>query len=79
MNPKPVAYDVTDGLDGQPLTAPQPGFLDISSWDPDGNPTSHPVEGVNVSGPDNGTTYWYRVASRDNLDRTGPWSTPVAR
>jgi hypothetical protein len=78
VNPKPVAYDVTDDLDGQPLPAPTPGFLDISAWDPDGNATFHPVEGVNVSGPDNGTTYWYRVASRDSLDRNGPWSMPVA-
>ena len=37
-----------------------------------------PVEGVDVFGPDNGITYWYRVASRDTLDRAGPWSAAVA-
>ena len=78
VNPKPVAYDMDSGLDGQPLPTPQPGFLDIGAWDADGNPTSHQVEGVDVYGPDNGTTYWYRVASRDTLDRAGPWSAAVA-
>jgi len=78
VNPKPVAYDMDSGLDGQPLPTPQPGFLDIGAWDADGNPASHQVEGVAVYGPDNGTVYWYRVASRDTLDRTGPWSAAVA-
>jgi len=78
VNPKPVAYDVDDDLDGQPLTPPRPGFLDVGAWDTDGLPTSHAVVGVNVFGPDNGLTYWYRVASRDTLDRAGAWSAPVA-
>jgi hypothetical protein len=56
-------------LDGAPLVMPRPGFLDIGEWDPDGLPTFHEVAGVNVYGPDNGLTYWYRVASRDSLDR----------
>jgi hypothetical protein len=78
VNPKPVAYDMDSGLDGQPLPTPRPGFLDISAWDADGIPTSHLVEGVDIFGPDNGTTYWYRVASCDTLDRAGPWSAAVA-
>ena len=78
VNPKPVAYDVDDDLDGQPLTPPRPGFLDVGAWDTDGLPTSHSVASVNVFGPDNGLTYWYRVASRDTLDRAGAWSAPVA-
>jgi hypothetical protein len=78
VNPKPVAYDMDAGLDGQPLATPQPGFLDIGAWDADGFPTSHTVEGLDVYGPDNGITYWYQVASRDTLDRAGAWSTPVA-
>ncbi|MGB9376480.1 MAG: hypothetical protein WCB04_03100 [Mycobacteriales bacterium] len=77
VNPKPVAYDMEHDLDGQPLPAPQPGFLDIGAWDVDGLPTSHPVEGVDVYGPDNGITYWYQVASRDTLDRAGPWSAAI--
>jgi hypothetical protein len=78
VTPKPVAYDLDAGLDGQPLPAPQPGFLDIGAWDANGLPTSHEVEGTPVHGPDNGATYWYQVASRDTLERAGPWSAPVA-
>jgi hypothetical protein len=78
VNPKPVAYDMDAGLDGQPLPAPQPGFLDVGAWDVDGLPTSHVVEGASVYGPDNGITYWYQVASRDTLDRAGAWSAAVA-
>jgi hypothetical protein len=78
VNPKPVAYDRDSGLDGKPLPTSRPGFLDIGAWDPDGLPTSHSVEGINIFGPDNGITYWYRIASRDSLDRAGPWSTAVA-
>ena len=44
----PVAYDVSEGLDGQPV-GPQPGFLDVCAFDPDGVPTSHLVEGVRCS------------------------------
>jgi hypothetical protein len=77
-NPKPVAYDIDDGLDGQPLPTPQPGFLDIGAWDADGLPTSHQVAGVDVYGPDNGNTYWYQVASVDALNRAGSWSTAIA-
>jgi len=78
VNPKPVAYDMDSGLDGQPLPTPQPGFLDLGAWNVDGLPTAHPVEGVDTYGPDNGITYWYRVASRDTLDRVGAWTTAIA-
>jgi hypothetical protein len=77
VNPKPVAFDMDADLDGTPLPTPQPGFLDLGAWDANGLPTGHPVESVSVYGPDNGMTYWYRVASRDTLDRTGAWSAAV--
>lgn len=78
VNPKPVAYDMDNGLEGEPLTMPRPGFLDIAAWNADGLPTSQVVAGVDVSGPYNGLTYWYRVASVDTLDRVGGWSAPAA-
>ncbi|NQX13466.1 hypothetical protein HQQ80_17705 [Microbacteriaceae bacterium VKM Ac-2855] len=78
VNPLPVAYDMTEGIDGTPLPFEQPGFLDVGAWDADGLPVAHPVAGAPVAGPDTGTTYWYRVAARDTLDRVGAWSTPVA-
>ena len=77
VNPKPVAFDMDSGLDGQPLPAPQPGFLDLGAWDPEGLPIGHPVGSGTVYGPDNGVTYWYQVASQDTLGRTGSWSAAV--
>ena len=53
---------------------PRPGFLDYQYWDVNGAPITHTVSGLQVAGPFNGTTYHYRVASRDNLDRRGAWS-----
>lgn len=78
INPQPVAYDLTDDIAGEPLPFAQPGFLDAGAWEENGAPTSRPVGGVAVWGPDTGTTYWYRVAARDTFDRMGPWSPPVA-
>jgi hypothetical protein len=78
VNRLPIAYDIDHGLDGLPLTAAQPGFLDIGAWNADGEPTTHDVAGTPISGPDTGITYFYRVASVDELDRQGPWSSPVA-
>ncbi|GLI03375.1 fibronectin type III domain-containing protein [Phytohabitans aurantiacus] len=77
VNARPVTHDLTTDLDGQPLPA-TPGFIDAAAWDADGAPATHPVDGVAVDGPHNGITYHYRVAARDALDRTGPWSAPVA-
>jgi hypothetical protein len=78
VNSKPVAYDRDTDINDVRLPAPQPGFLDIGAWDVDGQATAHMVEGAPVFGPDNGITYWYQVASRDTLDRAGPWSASVA-
>jgi hypothetical protein len=78
VNPQPVAYDLDAGIDGSALPLPQPGFLDSGAWNDDGSPTTRIVAGSSVDGPDTGITYWYRVASRDTLDREGDWSAPVA-
>jgi hypothetical protein len=78
VNPQPVAFDRDSNLDGSPLTPARPAFLDIGAWDPDGLATTHLVAGTAVSGPDNGITYWYQVASQDRLGRTGAWSAAVA-
>jgi hypothetical protein len=78
VNPEPVRFDVDRDIDGQTISPARPGFLDVQQWDPDGLPTSHLVDGAAVVGPENGTTYYYRVASRDILDRIGAWSAPAA-
>jgi hypothetical protein len=78
VNPESVRFDVERDIDDQPVAPPRPGFLDAQAWDPDGFPTSHVVDGIPVVGPDNGTSYWYRVASRGVLDRLGAWSAPAS-
>jgi len=78
VNPKPVFYDVEKDIQDQPITPPKPGFLDFQRWDTDGLPESHLVNGSIVTGPENGTTYYYRVASRDSLERMGSWSVVVS-
>ncbi len=78
VNPQPVAYDLDAGIDGTPLPLPQPGFLDVGAWGPDGEPTTRTVDGNLIDGPDTGRAYYYRVASRDTLDRLGAWSAPVS-
>lgn len=78
VDPQPIAYDTTTDIDGAALPLPQPGFLDVGAWAADGSPTSRTVAGTTVDGPDTGITYWYRVASRDTLNRLGAWSAPVA-
>lgn len=77
VNPEPVFYDVDKDIQDQPITPPKPGFLDFQRWDEDGLPVSHTVDSAVISGPENGTTYYYRVASRDILERTGSWSAAL--
>jgi len=78
VNPDPVAMDVTTDIANQAVVPPRPGFLDYQHWTPDGTPDTHLVAGATISGPTNATTYYYRVASRDNLDRLGAWSAAVS-
>jgi hypothetical protein len=77
VNPKPVGYDVDTDLDGQPVSPRRPGFLDFQRWDADGLPQDHVVDGATVTGPENGTAYYFRVASCDVLGRLGSWSAAL--
>ena len=82
VNPQPVVYNLENDIQDQPISPPRPGFLDFQRWDEDGLPLAHTVNGVSVFGPENGKTYYYRVASRDNLGNLGNWgaalpATPV--
>jgi fibronectin type 3 domain-containing protein len=53
------------------------GFLDFQRWDSaTGLPTTHMVNGAAISGPGNGTTYYYRVSSLDILGNQSPQSAP---
>lgn len=74
VNAEPVYFDVTRDLNENGVTPPRPGFVDYQRWDESGLPVSHDVSGLGVDGPENYVTYFYKVASRDILDRTGSWS-----
>ncbi len=75
ISAQPIVFDVTEDLDGNAVD-PRPGFVDYRRWDEDGFPTSHEVNGIMITGPANGTTYYYQVASCDILGRVGAWSEP---
>jgi hypothetical protein len=82
IHSEPVELDVERDLQGNKLPVPRPGLLDFQRWDEDGKPEDHEVNGVMISGPENGATYYYQVAGVDILDRQGDWSaakqaTPV--
>lgn len=73
----PIRLDIAKDLEGNPLPEPYPcGFLDIQRWDSEGLPIDHSEYGSMISGPENGITYYYRVASEDILGRRGEWSEP---
>jgi hypothetical protein len=76
INDEPIFYDITKDLDGNNLEPPRPGFVDFQRWSDDGLPVSHDVNGVAIKGPENYTTYYYQVASRDILGRISKWSLP---
>jgi hypothetical protein len=78
VNPEAIIFDVDKDIQDQPIVPPQPGFLDFQRWDANGLPENHLVNGLAVVGPENGTTYYYRVASQDILDRTGSWCAALS-
>ena len=73
VNEASFLTQVTQNLDGNPIPASN-GFLDIRSWDPSGNPTTHLVQGMPIDGPANAVTYFYRIASLDLLGQPGQMS-----
>lgn len=75
INDAPIIYDIEKDLNNESLPAAKPGFVDFQRWDDEGLPVSHPVAGVDIDGPSNNDTYYYRVASCDILNRHGAWSS----
>lgn len=73
-----IQLDVTEDLNGDSLAVPRPGFADFQRWDEEGLPVPHEVGGIPVNGPENDATYFYQVASKDILGRTGPFSPGVS-
>jgi hypothetical protein len=78
VNASPLVTQVNSGVDGSPLATPSNGFLDIQRWSVAGLPDTHVVNGVTISGPSDGITYYYRVVSIDILGQPGPMSGVVS-
>jgi hypothetical protein len=78
VNPSPLVTQIKNGVDGTPLASPSNGFLDVQRWTANGLPDTHVVNGVAVSGPSDGLTYYYRLASIDILGQPGPMSAAVS-
>jgi hypothetical protein len=72
VNANATTARFTADLNGTALPQPSDGFLDMLRWTPEGEPTTHLVNGVAISGPLDGTTYYYKVVSTDLLGRAGP-------
>ncbi len=53
------------------------GFIDDQRWDEFGNPIPRYVNGNAILGPDNGVTYYYKVAGLDLLKQEGDESNIV--
>lgn len=71
---------IQDDLQGNPLYPDHHqvnGLVDFQRWDPSGNPEPHQVGNNVIDGPQNGVTYYYKVASVDLLGFAGPQSAPI--
>ncbi|MGC9326768.1 MAG: fibronectin type III domain-containing protein, partial [Candidatus Hinthialibacter sp.] len=54
------------------------GFVDYMVWDDYGNPIPRDVRGVDITGPFNGETYYYKIAALDMLGYPGDLSSSTA-
>ena len=75
VNASTYSTTYTHHLNGDTLIPGSQGYVDFQVYDTAGKPTTHRVGAVNISGPDNGTTYYYRVRALDFFNRPG---TPSA-
>jgi hypothetical protein len=83
LNVAPITGLVTRDFDDQPLDpagGDRNGYVDAQEWDAAGNPTLKHVSGFMFipTGPVNGKTFYYKVASLDLLGFAGASSSPVA-
>ena len=78
-----VSSNLTTTINLDTLVPSRHGFTDYERYDTDGEPISHPVPNppgadISVSGPYDGTTYYYRVRHKDPLGNVGSWSANVS-
>jgi len=75
VNENTLTARVSHHLNGDTLIPNSEGFVDVQRWDSlTGEPTTHLVNGVNVSGPFNARNYYYRVCAVDLFSRAGAFS-----
>jgi hypothetical protein len=74
-----LSINITRDIDSNLVFPAKHGFTDYERWDSLGNPVPRTVTGnpFPVTGPANGTTYWYRVALKDILENVGTPSDTV--
>jgi len=79
VNESTFTTRIHQDLDGKPIATPSNGYLDAERFDSSGHPATHTVQGLPIAGPADAVTYFYKIASVDFLDRTGPPSAaPVS-
>jgi fibronectin type 3 domain-containing protein len=84
VNSDLITTIVTQTLQGDPLSSPMEGFLDLQRWDSNGQPLSQEVyhndngnfQVKNIDGPKNGTTYYYKISTVDFLGTVSPMNVP---
>lgn len=75
VNENTLTARVTHHLNGDTLAPNSEGFADVQRWDSlTGEPATHLVNGINISGPFNGRNYYYRVRAVDLFNRPGALS-----
>lgn len=77
VNEADISTVVSLDIDSNDVVPESIGFTDYERWDTLGNPSPRLVLGVPVSGPVNGTKYYYKVKLKDILGNEGPFSAQV--
>lgn len=80
VNDADVSADIYLDLDSNDVVPLSNGFTDYERWDTLGNPAPRTVPGnmVPFTGPENGTTYFYKVKLKDILGNESPFSGVVS-
>ena len=80
VNDADVSVDITVDIDSNDVIPLSNGFTDYERWDTLGNPAPRTVPGnlIPFTGPENGTTYFYKVKLKDILGNESPFLDVVS-
>jgi hypothetical protein len=78
VNASTFSASYSHHLNGDTLIPSEQGYVDFQVYDNQGKPSTHLVNGIAIDGPDNGTTYYYRVMAKDFFNRPGNLSSVSA-